>query len=187
VSLPNEPNRQPPFKPTTSLPNPYGDSAGYSPGYSPPSGYGGVYGAPGTPPGGPAQTGKGCLIAGIIGGVAGVIFLCCGGFLTFGYFVLEEQHKETARQLSVDYRTDAKVRQEVGEIQEVNYNWGATIAREDDGLDVYDVRGDKGTAQFVVDADDEEIYSVTLQNGRGEWDLPSGDEGNAPMLNDDNP
>jgi hypothetical protein len=96
---------------------------------------------------------------------------CVGG----GFAVLNAQYTETARQLSVDYRNDPKVKEQVGELQEVTYNWSATLAREGGNLDVYDVRGDNGNAQFVVEADAEEIYSVTLQNSRGEWDLPSDD------------
>jgi hypothetical protein len=111
-------------------------------------------------------------VGGIVAGILGLILLVCGGCLGFGFFVLDGVHSETARQLSVDYRNDAKVKEEVGDIQEIKYNWSASIAR-DDGSDVYDVRGDKGTAQFVVDPDSE---SVLLQNGRGEWELGLGDE-----------
>src|SRR4051794_17022367 len=51
MSFPGEPNRQPPFTPTTSLPNPYGESSSYTPA----PGFAGPYGPPGTPPNGPAR------------------------------------------------------------------------------------------------------------------------------------
>ena len=157
-----------PFKPASQIPNPYGEGSAYKPA----SGFGGPY----TPPSGPQppKQNQGCLIAGIVGGILGVIGLICAGCCGFGFSALDAQYKETARQLSVDYRNDPKVKEEVGEVQEISYNWSATLARED-ALDVYDVRGDKGTAQMVVEADEEDIYSVTLQNGKGEWDLPSGE------------
>lgn len=156
-----------PFKPASSIPNPYGEGTAYKPA----PGYGGPYGPPVSPL--PPQKGNGCLIAGIVGGILGVMLLICGGCLGVGFFALDAEYKETARKLSVAHRNDPKVKEEVGEVQEISINWGATMAREDDDCDVYDVRGDKGTAQMVVDADEEEIYSVTLQNGNGEWDLPT--------------
>ena len=156
-----------PFKPSSPIPNPYGEGSAYKPA----SGYGGPYSSPtGIPE--PPKKGSGCLVAGIVGGILGVFLLLCAGCMWLGFFALDAQYKETARQLSVDYRNDPKVKEEVGEVQEISINWGATFAREDQ-LDVYDVRGDKGAAQMVVDGDDVEIYSVTLQNGKGEWDLPS--------------
>jgi hypothetical protein len=156
-----------PFKPSSPIPNPYGEGSAYKPA----SGYSSPYGSPtGIPE--PPKKNNGCLIAGIVGGILGVFLLLCAGCFGLGFYALDAQYKETARQLSVEYRNDPKVKEEVGEVQEISYNWGATLAREDE-LDVFDVRGDKGTAQMVVDADEEEIYSVTLQNGKGEWDLPS--------------
>jgi len=68
------------------------------------------------------------------------------------------------------------VKEHVGEVKEISYNWSASLNRDDDNLDVYDIVGDKGNAQLVVDADDEGIYSVTLQNGKGEWDLTHPDD-----------
>jgi hypothetical protein len=170
MSYPNQPNPTP-WKPSTALPNPYGEGATSTATYQTSPGYGGPYGPPGTPPG-PAKSGSGCLIAGIIGGVITVLGVLCAGCGFSGFFVLDARYQETARKLSVEYHNDPKVKEEVGEVQEITYNWSATIAR-DDQLDVFDVRGDKGSAQFVVDADEEEIYSVTLQNSRGEWELPS--------------
>lgn len=160
-----------PFKPASQIPNPYGEGSAYKPA----TGFGGPY----TPPSGPQppKQNQGCLIAGIVGGILGVIGLICAGCCGFGFFALDAQYKETARQLSVDYRNDPIVKEHVGEVKEISYNWSATIAREDDNLDVYDIVGDKGKAQLVVDADDEEIYSVTLQNDKGEWDLPSDESG----------
>jgi hypothetical protein len=156
-----------PFKPTPSLPNPYGEGSAYKPA----SGFGSPYDSPtGIPD--PPKKSRGCLVAGIVGGILGVFALLCAGCLGLGFFALDAEYKETARQLSVDYRNDPKVKEEVGEVREITYNWGATLAREDE-RDVFDVRGDKGTAQLVLDADSEEISSVTLQNGKGEWDLPS--------------
>lgn len=156
-----------PFKPASSIPNPYGEGTAYKPA----PGYGGPYGAPGVEP--PARKGSGCLVAGIVGSILGLMGLLCAGCFGFGYFVLEAEHKETARQISVDYRNDPKIKEEVGEIEEITYNWGATLAREEDDYDVYDVRGDKGSAQLVVEASGTDVYSVLLQNSKGEWELPS--------------
>jgi len=160
-------------QPSPSIPNPYGDrgptSTTYAP--SPASGYGGPYGPPNTPstPAGPGKN-YGCLIAGIVGGVFGVILLMCAGCLGLGFFALEGEHQETARKLSVNYRNDPKVKEHVGEIQKVEYNWSASMAREDD-YDVYTVKGDKGEAQFVVEAPESYIDYVKLQNNHGEWEL----------------
>lgn len=169
-----------PFKPSPPIPNPYGEGSAYKPA----TGYGGPYASPtGFPE--PPKKSNGCLIAGIVGGIAGVFLLLCSGCLGLGFVALDAQWKETARQLSVEYRNDPKVKEQVGEVQDISANWGATFTREDE-LVVYDVRGDKGTAQMLVDADEDEIYSVTLQNGRGEWDLPS-DEGSDAMHDADMP
>lgn len=159
-----------PFKPAAQLPNPYGEGSAYKPA----PGFGGPYLPPAGPQ--PPKQNQGCLIAGIVGGILGMIGLACAGCCGMGFFALDAQYKETARQLSVEYRNDPIVKEHVGEVQEITYNWSATLAREDDDLDVYDIVGDKGKAQLVVDADDAEIYSVTLQNNKGEWDLP-GDDG----------
>jgi len=160
-----------PFKPSSPIPNPYGEGSAYKPA----SGFGGPYTSPTGMPEQPKKN-QGCLIAGIVGGILGVILLLCGGCLGLGFFALDAEYKETARKLSVDYRNDPIVKEQVGEVQQISINWGATMAREDDDQDVYDIRGDKGTAQLVVDADESEIYSVTLQNNKGEWDLPSDGE-----------
>lgn len=156
-----------PFQPASQIPNPYGDGSAYKPA----PGFGGPYMPPSDSQ--PPKKNQGCLIAGIVGGILGVIGLLCASCCGFGFFALNEEYKETARQLSVEYRNDPIVQEHVGEVKEITYNWGATLAREDDDLDVYDIVGDKGKAQLVVDADEEEIYSVTLQNDKGEWDLPS--------------
>jgi hypothetical protein len=159
-----------PFKPASQIPNPYGDGSSYQPA----AGFGGPYMPPSGPQ--PPKQNQGCLIAGIVGGILGVVGLICAGCCGMGFFALDAEYKETARQISVDYRNDPIVKEHVGEVKEITYNWGATLAREDDDLDVYDIVGDKGTAQLVVDADEEEIYSVTLQNGKGEWDLTHPDD-----------
>jgi hypothetical protein len=86
------------------------------------------------------------------------------------------EHQEIARQLSADYRNDPKVKEHVGEIQTVEYNWSASMAR-DDGKDVYTVKGDKGESQFVVDAMEGYIESAKLQNSRGEWELQVVEDG----------
>ena len=161
-----------PFKPSSPIPNPYGEGSAYKPA----AGFGGPYTSPTGMPEQPKRN-QGCLIAGIVGGILGVIGLACASCCGLGFFALDAEYKETARQLSVDYRHDPIVREHVGEVKEITYNWGATLAREDDNLDVYDIVGDKGKAQLVVDADEEEIYSVTLQNDKGEWDLPSDESG----------
>jgi hypothetical protein len=160
-----------PFKPASQIPNPYGEGSAYKPA----TGFGGPYISPSGGPE-PPKKNQGCLIAGIVGGILGVVGLLCASCCGFGFFALNEEYKETARQLSVDYRNDPVVKEQVGEVQEITYNWGATLAREDDDLDVYTVVGDKGTAQLVVDADEDDIYSVTLQNDKGEWDLTVDDE-----------
>jgi hypothetical protein len=168
-----------PFKPASQIPNPYGDGSAYKPA----PGFGGPYsGQPGFPEQ-PKKRSQGCLIAGIVGGILGALVLMCGGCIGLGFFALNAQYKETARQLSVEYRNDPMVKEHVGEVQEITYNWGASLAHEDsDRVDVYDIVGDKGKAQLVVEADDEEIYSVTLQNDKGEWDLPSDEGGEMDAL-----
>src|SRR5438874_3047297 len=120
MSVPgNNPSNPPSFGGSSSLPNPYGDRAGTTYAPSPAAGYGGPYGPPGTPPG-PTKS-SGCLIGGIVAGILGLLVLSCGGCGLLGYFALEGQHSETARQLSADYHMHPKVKEQVGEIQEVKY------------------------------------------------------------------
>jgi hypothetical protein len=159
-----------PFKPSSSIPNPYGEGSAHKPA----PGFGSPYGSPtGLPE--PPKKGNGCLVAGIVGTILGLFLLLCLGCGSLGYFALDADHKEIARQLSVDYRNDPKVKEQVGEVQDISYNWGATLARGEEPGEIYDVRGDKGTAQFLVEASDGEIYSVELRNDRGEWELPTED------------
>lgn len=170
----NEPGKLPPYGAAGGVPNPYGTTGGPSGSYSP-----GPYGAgPGPTFGGtenpPKKDRSGCIAASIVAGILGVGVLCCGGCSGVFYFILDAQFKETARQLSVDYRNDPKVKEEVGEIQDVTVNWGATLNRGEENESVYDVRGDKGSAQFVVEEEEPGvILSARLQNDRGEWELPS--------------
>jgi hypothetical protein len=155
------------------LPNPYGDGkqpSGYAPtGYTPPLYGGSPYGPPTTPPPG-ASSRNNWIVGGIVVGILGLMGVTCAGCCGFGLFIANAAHQETARGMSVDYRQNPKVQEEIGDIQEVTYNWGSTIAREDD-MDVYDVRGSKGSGQFVVEEVDGEPISVRLHTGRGEWDI----------------
>jgi hypothetical protein len=158
--------------PGSGIPNPYGGGGTTPYGqtsqpYTPP-GYG-----PFDPTQPPKKDRTGCIVASIVGGILGVFVLMCASCLGLGLFAINQEGKETARQLSVDYRNHPKVIEEVGEVQEVTFNMSDTMFSEDaDSIEIFDVRGDKGTAQFVVEKDfDQEILSVTLRNGRGEWML----------------
>lgn len=176
----NDPNALPPLGGSGgSLPNPYGPKAGqpsnYASSYAPTPGYGGPYQPPGQDP--PRKSRTGCIVATIVLSILGIGLLMCGGCLGLGIFAIDADSKETARQLSVDYRNHPQVKEQVGEVQEVTYNWNASFFQEDDdSTHVYDVRGDKGTAQFVVVEEPIGVpLSVTLRNGKGEWNLDEGD------------
>jgi hypothetical protein len=164
---------KPPTFGGSGIPNPYG-SSGMGPGgstYSP-SSFGGPYSSPGVPP---KPDRSGCIVGSIVAGILGAILLCCGGCGLFGYFALDADYKERARQLSVDYRNDPKMKEQVGEVQEISYNWGASLNEEDADTHIYDVRGDKGNAQIVAveEYTDGPFSSVRLRNDKGEWPLPS--------------
>lgn len=175
----NDSNALPPLGGNSgSLPNPYGQGVGpsstYTPSYGNTPGYGGPYQPPGQDP--PRKSRTGCIVATIVLSILGVGLLMCGGCLGLGIFAIDADSKETARQLSVDYRNHPQVKEQVGEVQEITYNWGASLVQEDDeDTHVYDVRGDKGTAQFVVIEDEfGEPLSVTIRSGKGEWSLDEG-------------
>lgn len=97
-----------------------------------------------------------------LGGVAGVC--CCGGGVGLVMFGMNIVTAEIADEL----RDNPKFREHIGELQEMDVDYIASAAKDDDETFVYDVKGDKGSGELTVKhvtADDgsEQIVEATLR------------------------
>jgi hypothetical protein len=161
----------------SGIPNPYGPGAPQQPyGATPPNPYGSMPPDPYGPAGNemPRRSRTGCWIGAIFVGLLTAGFLICAGCLGFGYFAIDTASNETAVELKDIYSQHPLVKKQVGEVQEVTYNWNDSFVEEDDNdIHVYDVRGTLGTAQFVIRGDfGGSLDAVSLRSSSGEvWDL----------------
>jgi len=101
-----------------------------------------------------------------LGGVAGVC--CCGGGVAVVMFGMNIVTAEIADEL----RDNPKFREHIGELQEMNVDYIASAAKDDDETFVYDVKGDKGSGELTVkhvtdDDGSEQIVTATLRLSDG--------------------
>jgi hypothetical protein len=103
-------------------------------------------------------------------GLGGALVLCCGGgVVAVGMFGMNIVAADIKEQL----RDNPKLREHVGEIQSLEFDFVATAAKDDDETFVYNVEGDKGggalTVRQVQDEDWNEVIeeaSLRLENGK---------------------
>lgn len=94
-------------------------------------------------------------------GLGGALFLCCGGgVVAVGMFGMNIVAAEVEEQL----RDNPKLREHIGEIQSLEFDFVATAAKDDDETFVYNVQGDKGSGTLTVrQTTDEELNEVIEQ------------------------
>ena len=101
-----------------------------------------------------------------LGGIAGVC--CCGG----GVAVVMMGMNIVTAEVGDLLRDNPKFREHIGEMQEMNVDYIASAAKDDDDTFVYKVKGDKGSGVITVkhvtnDDGDEEIVEATLRKPDG--------------------
>ena len=100
------------------------------------------------------------------GGLAGLC--CCGGSIGVVMFGMNVVTAEVADQL----RDNPKFREHIGELQEMNVDWAASAAKDEEDTFIYTVKGDKGsgtiTVQQITDDDgNEQIVEASLRLSDG--------------------
>ena len=109
------------------------------------------------------------LILGILFGSGFVVLLCCGGFgglMVFGFNVI-------AKEVELQLRDNAALVEHIGEIEEFDIDWMASMAHPEDDVFVFEVTGTKGSGEITA-------KSVTMPDGNEsvEWAtlrLPTGE------------
>lgn len=101
-----------------------------------------------------------------MGGIAGVC--CCGG----GVAVVMMGMNIVTAEVGDLLRDNPKFREHIGEMHEMNVDYIASAAKDDDDTFVYKVKGDKGSGVITVkhvtnDDGDEEIVEATLRKPDG--------------------
>lgn len=97
-----------------------------------------------------------------VGGIAGVC--CCGGGIAVAMLGMNIVTAEIGDLL----RDNPKFREHIGELQEINVDYIASAAKDDDETFVYNVKGDKGSGVVTVkhvtgDDGNEEIVEASLR------------------------
>jgi hypothetical protein len=92
-----------------------------------------------------------------LGGVAGVC--CCGGGIGVVMFGMNIVTAEVADKL----RDNPKFREHIGELQEMNVDYIASAAKDDDETFVYNVKGDKGSGVLTVKQVTDDDFNETIE------------------------
>lgn len=145
--------------------NPYGDRPNDVSLYG-----GGSYGSQysgGPPPRRGMSTGM--ILALVFGLVIGLPVLgfamCCGGLFLLGSYGIQEDEKVYSDKL----RGNATIRQQIGDIEELSYNILASSAIEDIDVEVYDVKGTRGSGKITMSVDgDQNIHWARLELSTGQ-------------------
>ncbi len=97
----------------------------------------------------------------VLGGIGGVLLLCCGGGVVgVAIFGMNIAAEEVAAQV----RDNPKFREHIGELQSLDVDWVATSAENDDETFVYQAQGDKGSGVLTVKEEtDEEWNSIVVE------------------------
>lgn len=97
--------------------------------------------------------------------------VCCGGGAGLVYFGLGV----VAEQVADDLRDHPVVQEQLGGIDEIEVDFVASAARDDDDEFVYNVRGPKGSGTLIAKSVDhgngEEVESATLRTAAGTFEL----------------
>lgn len=133
------------WPPPGNQPQPYASPGGFQP-YSQP----------------PPQSKLWVWVLLAVGGLTALC--CCGGGVAVVSFGMNIVTEEVAAHL----RDNPKFREHVGELQDMNVDWPASIAEDDDDTFVYGVKGDKGSGKITVkhitnDDGDEEVLEASLR------------------------
>lgn len=104
------------------------------------------------------------IIAAVV--LGGGTLLCCGGLVYFGLNMMSAE-------VETELRDNARLREHIGEIQELTMDFTRSLASDDDDVFVYNVRGTKGsgklTVHHITGNDGNEIVlaaSLRLSDGR---------------------
>ncbi len=80
------------------------------------------------------------VVAVVIGGGT---LACCGGFVYFGLNLMSAE-------VETELRDNARLREHIGELQELTMNFTRSLANDEDDIFVYNVRGTKGSGELTV-------------------------------------
>lgn len=117
----------------------------------------------------PRSKGPSLRLLAIVGGIG----LCAViGFITVGVLVIRKSGEEDAVKVADMVRNHPVVIEQLGGIDECKMNFWDSLNEEGTDTDVFDVRGPKGSGQFVTE---ESLFvgffSIRLRTVSGEWEL----------------
>ncbi len=111
-----------------------------------------------------------CILLALLGG--GGLLVCCGGGGALVYFGLGVMGEEVADQL----RDHPVIQEQLGGIDEIEVDFTASAARDDDDEFVFKVKGPKGsgtlTAKTVTDDEgDDHVERASLRTDKGTFEI----------------
>lgn len=90
------------------------------------------------------------IIAAVV--LGGGTLVCCGGFVYFGLNIMSAE-------VETELRDNARLREHIGELQELTMNFTRSLANDEDDIFVYNVRGTLGNGELTV-------HHITGDDGR---------------------
>lgn len=90
------------------------------------------------------------IIAAVV--LGGGTLVCCGGFVYFGLNIMSAE-------VETELRDNARLREHIGELQELTMNFTRSLANDEDDIFVYNVRGTLGSGELTV-------HHITGDDGR---------------------
>lgn len=106
----------------------------------------------------------------VIGG--GGLLMCCGGGGALVYFGLGVMGEEVAEQL----RDHPVIQEQLGGIDEIDVDFTASAARDDDEEFVFNVKGPKGSGTLITrtitdDLGNDRVESASLRTSTGTFEI----------------
>lgn len=92
-------------------------------------------------------------------------------FIAVAFFVITGAKQKDATKVADMVRNHPKVIEEMGGIVECTWNTAASVTEGGKRTQVFDVRGPKGSGQFVTFEFLGKFRSITLRTKSGEWEL----------------
>jgi hypothetical protein len=112
-------------------------------------------------------------------GVLGVVAVAA--FITVAVIAIRYFGDEDAQKVAAQVRHHPLVLEKLGGIDECKMNFAASLNEGGKRTDVFDVRGPKGSGQFVTHERFYHWVSIKLRTAEGEWELLDGRENEIPQ------
>ena len=98
------------------------------------------------------------LIVVLVGGGLICVFACCGGFVAFGFGIIQEE-------VELELRDHPVIRAHIGEISSVKMDFMASIANNNDDVWVYDIEGSKEKGRVTLNHVTDDIGNEVFREG----------------------